>query len=357
MRITFVSPFPSLAGGIRVKAVYAKALQNRGNDVKMVTLRGKVPTLRARVGQAIGLGEYKRRSTRSPLFDFLGDHHIELNHNGPITAADVPDSDVVIATFWETAPWVADLPASKGRKFYLLQDYETFKVGKSDQVSATYDLPLKKIAVSEYIAEMLAEHHDIHDVAVVPNAVDCTQFNAPPRDKGPGLTVGFLYTGKPRKNVAMAIEVLERAKTEIPDLQAVAFGSIAPLDTLPLPDWMTYQRTPPQEELAQLYGACDAWLFTSLHEGFGLPILEAMACRTPVLATSAGAAPQIINGRNGSLLEPTCESFLAELHRFAQMPAAEWRAMSQAAYETAHSYGWEDATDLLLEALRAEALV
>ena len=119
MRITFLSPFASLAGGVRVKAIYATSLQARGHDVRLVSLKGKTPTLKARLQAALGLSQYKQRNDATPLLDALGDNHIKLSHNGPMTAHDVPDGDVVIATYWETAAWAAALPASKGRKFYL----------------------------------------------------------------------------------------------------------------------------------------------------------------------------------------------------------------------------------------------
>lgn len=336
-------------------AIYAAELQARGHDVTVVSLKHPTPSLKLRVRAMMGRAKIRPVKKSTPMLDVLGPNHVVLDHYGPITAADVPDGDVVIATWWETAPWVAELPASKGRKFYLLQDYETFKKGRFELVSATYDLPLEKIAVSDYIASMLAEHHDIQDVKVVPNSVDCTQFSAGPREKNDGLTAGFLYTGKTRKNVKLAIEVLEQARETIPGLKVIAFGSIAPLDKLPLPDWIEYHRTPPQAELAQIYASCDVWLFTSLHEGFGLPILEAMACGTPVLATSAGGAPEIMNGKNGTLLASEPEAFLAEMQRFAALPPKDWRAMSEAARTTAQSYSWENATDRLLDCLRQEA--
>jgi glycosyltransferase involved in cell wall biosynthesis len=49
-----------------------------------------------------------------------------------------------------------------------------------------------------------------------------------------------------------------------------------------------------------VYADCDVWLFASFSEGFGLPIIEAMACRCPVVATRAGCAPDVIKeGVNG----------------------------------------------------------
>lgn len=353
MRITFLSPFASLAGGVRVMAIYAARLQARGHEVTVVSQPGAKPTLKRRLQTALGLRERMHRPKGTPLLDVLGARHVVLDHDGPITADDVPDGDVVIATWWETAIWAAALPASKGRKFYLLQDYETFKKGRSEAVSATYELPLKKIAVSEYIAGMLAEHHGIADVDVVPNAVDLDQFQAPERARNSALTLGYVYTRKPRKNVGLAVEVLEQARAEIPGLRAMAFGSVTPLPVVPVPDWISFHHAPPQQEIARIYAACDLWLFTSLHEGFGLPILEAMACGTPVLATRAGAAPQLIDGVNGSLLEPDPEAFLSEIRRFAQMSPEAWRTASDAARATAASYSWEDATDRLLASISA----
>lgn len=354
MRITFLSPFTSLVGGVRVMATYAAHLQALGHDVKVVSLKRRTPTVKARIKATLGLGELRPIKQSTSLLDVLGNNHIVLDHCGPITPEDVPEGDVVIATWWKTAPWVAALPDSKGRKFYFLQDYETFKRGRSEVVGASYDLPLKKIAVSDYIAQMLAENHGIDDVMVVPNSVDCGQFSTPPREKNAGLTVGFLYTGKPRKNIDLALKALEQARETIPGLKVVSFGSIASLDKLPLPDWIEYHQSPPQAEIPKIYAACDIWLFTSQHEGFGLPVLEAMACGTPVLATPAGGAPQIVNGRNGTLLPPEPAAFLAEIQRMAALPAKEWREMSDAARATAQSYSWEDATDRLLECLREE---
>src|SRR5438067_549849 len=49
---------------------------------------------------------------------------IKLPHTGPISAGDVPDGDIVLATWWETVEWAAALPASKGAKVHFMQDYE-----------------------------------------------------------------------------------------------------------------------------------------------------------------------------------------------------------------------------------------
>ncbi|MEM9524001.1 MAG: glycosyltransferase family 4 protein [Pseudomonadota bacterium] len=355
MRITFVTPFFSHKGGIRVVASYARHLAARGHQVTVVS------TPQARPGP---VGQMKARLlgrklppppeiARSRLLDDTPVRRIEIEARRPVTDSDVPDGDVVIATWWETAEWVAALSPSKGRKAYLIQDYEMFRPEDRARVAATYATPLQKIAVSGWIADQIATHHGIDDVSVLANAVDTGHFTAPKRAKTEPLTVGFLYTPVPRKNIALASAALELARTAIPGLKAEIFGARSPDQDCPVPDWARFHLSPPEAAIPGIYAACDLWLFTSHHEGFGLPLLEAMACRTPVLATAAGAAPDLIDGRNGRILAPEAEAFAAAMADFAAMPDRDWQTWSEAALQTGQRLGWETQTDALETLLSA----
>ncbi|GAB6078980.1 glycosyltransferase [Hydrogenobaculum acidophilum] len=59
----------------------------------------------------------------------------------------------------------------------------------------------------------------------------------------------------------------------------------------------------PDEDLIKLYNLCDLFVFPSLHEGFGLPILEAMACGAPVIASNTTSIPEVV-GREDALFNP-----------------------------------------------------
>ncbi|OLS42426.1 hypothetical protein BV379_20415 [Rhodovulum sulfidophilum] len=352
MKITFVIAVASLAGGNRVVATYASRLKARGHEVTVISRPWPHPSpmrrLRARLR-----GRKLPSYTSSPLFDALGDSHKVLDRRRPVVAEDLPDADVVIATWWETAEWVAALPASKGRKFYLLQDVELFDHLPVDRVRATYRLPLRKLAVSDYIRDRVRDEAPGSKIDLLPNAVDHAVFDAPPRARGTPFTVGFLHSIAPRKRIDLAFDTIGKARLRLPDLRVVSFGTTPATENFPRD--LIYRRAPPQQEIPKLYAACDLWLFTSAHEGFGLPLLEAMACRTPVLATRAGAAPDLIDGRNGRLLPPDPEAFSAEIETISRMDPAEWRAMSDAAHATAAAHSWETATDRLLDYLGEEA--
>ncbi|HAU78166.1 MAG TPA: glycosyl transferase family 1 [Agrobacterium sp.] len=60
----------------------------------------------------------------------------------------------------------------------------------------------------------------------------------------------------------------------------------------------------PDDDLVSLYNLATAFVFPSLHEGFGLPALEAMACGTPVIGSDASSIPEVI-GRADALFDPT----------------------------------------------------
>lgn len=349
LKITFVMPFASLAGGTRVVADYAAELTARGHEVMVVSQ----PDNRRRAGILSRLARRRKPArTPTPLLGFLGPRHVILERPRPVTDADVPDADAVIATWWETAEWVARLSPAKGRKFHFLQGYEMMPHLPLKRVAATFHLPLRKFAVSGYVRDMVQKNHGIDGIGILPNSVNLSLFDAPPRQRNATLRVGFLYASLLHKNLPLALASLRAARTVLPDLEALSFGG-PPVPEHPLPDWVRYHRNPPQTELAQLYAACDLWLFTSHQEGFGLPILEAMACRTPVLATRAGAAPDLIDGRNGRLLDPDPQAFAAEIARINAMPGEAWRGFSDAAWHTARNHRVGPATDRLLAFLNA----
>ncbi len=84
-----------------------------------------------------------------------------------------------------------------------------------------------------------------------------------------------------------------------------------------------------------------------------MPVLEAMACRTPVIGTPAGAAPELIGEGGGILIPPGDAAAMAEaILKIARMDQAEWQKISEAAHATAQARTWEKAATLFEKALR-----
>ena len=354
MKITFVmANWQSLRGGVRVLAIYADRLQKRGHQVCIIS-PGPLPlSLRQRISsllkaQKSNSGDRKKASH----FDNLDISCYTLPHPPPVTDADVADADVVVAAWWETAEWVANLSPSKGAKAYFIQHHELHDYLPVARVAATYSLPLHKITVSQWLADLMKNRYQAQNVDLVPNSVDIQQFYAVPRTKQTIPTVGMMYSTTAWKGSDISLQAFSLAAKKISNLRLIAFGQEKPTPDLPLPTGTEYIYQPPQNKIKDIYASCDVWLFGSRIEGFGLPILEAMACRTPVIGTPAGAAPELLAGGGGILVQPEDPEDMAKaIARIHQLSPEEWRLMSQQAYNTATNYTWEDATDLFEAAL------
>ena len=354
MRITFLLPYAGLAGGVRVVAIYAQRLMQRGHDVNIVSTLRRIPGRKNRAIQ--GARRFVQRLTGGTEPSHLNDIDVPartLNHTGPITDRDVPDGDVVVATWWETAEWLANLSPRKGAKAYFVQHYEVHEGQPVTRVKATWALPMRKIAVAQWLADIAAKDYGDPDVPVVPNAVDLELFRGERRGKQSAPTVGVMYSTRHYKGCDVCLRAFEKASRKLSGLRLRSFGAEPVSESLPLPASAEYDYAPTQERLRAIYGSCDAWLFGSRTEGFGLPLLEAMACRTPVIATPAGAARELLAGGGGCLVKSEDPDHMADaIQRVLSLPDHQWREMSDRARTTVCDYTWDDATDRFEAALR-----
>jgi D-inositol-3-phosphate glycosyltransferase len=97
----------------------------------------------------------------------------------------------------------------------------------------------------------------------------------------------------------------------------------------------------PQEVLAQYYAAADVLVMPSHYESFGMVVLEAMACGTPVVASRVGGlASTVLDGQTG-FLAPVGDApaFAEAVQRLLATPAM-WYAMSQAGHHRAQAFTW-----------------
>jgi len=355
LRITFVLSHADLSGGVRVVGIYARKLMRRGHDVTIVSRPKRKPTLREVVRSKLTgrpVPSAARAIGASHLDGMTDVRHVVIDSFRPIEPRDVPDADVVIATWWETAEWVATFPPAKGVPLQFIQHYETHANMPSERVEATWRLPMQKIVVAKWLEETARHRFDDKRAIVVPNAVDLEQFQAPPRDRQTVPTIGLMHSPAPFKGTDIALKAIREASSTVSNLRVVAFGTRAADEALALPPGAHYVVQPPQDQIRDLYARCDAWLFASRSEGFGLPVLEAMACRTPVIGFPAGAAPELLADGAGLLVPPQDGSAMAAaIVTVAGMDNAAWRAMSDKAHAVASRYTWDDATDRFEAAL------
>ena len=338
MRITFLSPALSMTGGTRVIAIQASLLAARGHDVTVVATSPSRRSFRE-ILRDLKRGVLRRPPLKSHL-DGLPVRQVRLGNPGPITDANVPDSDIVIATWWETAEWASRLSPSKGRKAYFVQGHEVFPNLPQDRCRATYRLPFPKIVVSRWLAEVMASEYGDHGVHLVENGVDHAQFFAAPRGRRPAPTVGFLYSTSVVKGADVAMRVIRSLMARNPKLHVVSFSTQVFEEAASM--GVEFHHNPPQDRIRDLYASCDVWLSASRSEGFNLPAMEAMACRTPVVATRTGWPKHgIVEGVTGHTVEvDDADGLIASIERVLALDDASWRAMSEAAFRSVANCTW-----------------
>lgn len=346
MRITFVMPRPNLTGGMRVILRHAEGLRDAGHDVHLVLSGPPARGMKTRVKDFV----QGRKPAAMPLefFEKPGIGLTMLESDRPAVAGDLPDADVVIATWWRTAAPVAALPSEKGVKVYYVQDYGAAN-SPLEALAETWRMGMSVITLCPWMADLVRAHASPPAVDVVLNGIDADRFAASvgvgARDRQARPIVGMQGRASAEKGADIAAEAARLAAQVVPDLSVISFGFGALPDGLSLPEGSVHHRAPPDDHVPALYASCDAWLFPSRREGFGLPILEAMAVGTPVIATPAAAAPVLVNADNGVLLDSFEPEEMAEaILRLLRLSTSEWRAMSAGAAATARRFPWAEAT-------------
>ena len=107
----------------------------------------------------------------------------------------------------------------------------------------------------------------------------------------------------------------------------------------------------PHADLPAIYNGAFAFLYTSLRESFGIPILEAMACGTPVITSDTSAIPEIA-GRGAMLVDPTNPDEIAA--RLVALESDEDIRRGQIAYglHRVGSFSWKRTAEQLLSLYR-----
>lgn len=171
-------------------------------------------------------------------------------------------------------------------------------------------------------------------------------------DIGERPYVAFLGTLEPRKNVPALVRGWVRMCATFDEPPALVLAGGRGWDDriddalAQVPAHLVVRRTGylPLEDLAGLLGGARVVAYPSLGEGFGLPVLEAMACGAPTLTTRALSLPEV-GGDAVAYCEPSEESIAAELGALCA-DADRRAALSAAAVERAASFTWARAAEV-----------
>src|SRR5262245_22993160 len=331
MRVTFLCPHLRIAGGVRAILTYADRLAARGHDVEVLVPAG-------------GVVKAAWRGWRRGGPDWMPRLRARVRWVRAWRDRDLRDGDVLVATAWQSAAVVAAAPARCGVKGYLVQHYESLYHGDGPAVDETYRLPLHKMVISTWLAEIMRERFT-SEAEVLVTPVDSALFHRV-SVTGPAATGGprvlMLHHEYAWKGVAEGQAAVARARARIPSLTLVGFGVRPPRGAV---SYDEFHANPPQAALAALYSGCDIYLCPSWDEGLGMPSMEAMACGVALVTfDNGGARDYARHGETALVARRRDVADLAEqLARAAGDPALRTRIAAAGAAFVTSAFSWERA--------------
>jgi len=222
------------------------------------------------------------------------------------------------------------------------------------------------IAVSEHVKHDAMQKLAIASdrISVIPHGVDTTQFYP---SRGTGLFAGrapyVLYVGSrdPNKNLESVLAAFGLVAPEIPEIRLAIAGRWNPSDQVWLQQRVASDPSlqgrvdhvgfVSDADMASLYSNAEVFVFPSLAEGFGFPVIEAMACNTPVVASNRPPIPEVA-GDAAVLIDPeNAPSLATEVIRLLHDSHHAKDLVSRGSYQV-EKYRWEKVSDQTIQVYR-----
>ncbi len=323
LRVTYVLHKLVVAGGVLSVIQLVNELILMGVDARIVALF-----------EDPAIYDWTRLYTRPIIF-----------RNKHELMANFPETDIAVATLWNTAPWVAEM-VKKGRaheSVYFIQDYEPWFFQEEEKklrerVKETYRMIENKIVKSEWLRGMLAEDGvAAHKILL---GMDLARFY--PRDaktSGPLTVLAMARPGTPQRGFQSTIEALARVKRTMPKVEIVLFGDRF-LTSQHIPfDYRDEGVVTIQDQLARLYSEADVFLDGSDFQGFGRCGLEAMACGAACVLTGVGGVTEYAKDGENSLVVPPKqpEAFASAITKILKDSGLK-QQLVKAGFSTAKAY-------------------
>ena len=179
-------------------------------------------------------------------------------------------------------------------------------------------------------------------IVLAPYGVDAEFWRpAEPRDRSEPLR--FIYAGQCsiRKGTPLLLEAWRKAALPDAQLELVGVWQLAEARRVLLPAGVRHMPPCSREDLRDRYRAADVFVFPSYFEGFGLVLLEAMACGLPAIASTATAGPDVLDDGCGRLVETGNVDALVEAFHWCSAHRERLPVMRAAARQRAEQCSWE----------------
>lgn len=320
LRVLYVLQDTGIAGGHKVVFEHLNGLAARGYEAELYSLAHSPKWFRLNV----------------PVRTFR-------DYRALLAALSQQDA-IKVATWWETGEVVWRAALQKGAAAYLVQDIETSYYRPQEhkeraRVIASYRKEFHYLTDAGWTRQQLAGHGV--DACVVSPGIDLSIFKplGLERRRDVVLSIGRSH---PLKNIDFLLRAFPRLRSKA----SLHLFGIEPSIGRGLTS--RYVVNPSDNGIAELYNQATVFMLPSRHEGYALPILEAMACGCPVICTNANGNMDFCrDGENCLIVPHDDDARLAEtLDLLLDNPQLQ-ETLRAGGLATARQYTWDRALDVL----------
>ena len=198
-----------------------------------------------------------------------------------------------------------------------------------DDIEKFLKVPTKKINVISLASSPIFKPQDEEKINVVLNKF---------KIKKPFIL--SVATQEPRKNIQILLDVFEQIVKKRANVSLVLSGKYGWGPGLRSSENVIWTDYVSKEDLVVLYSSCRVFVYPSLYEGFGLPILEAMACGAPVITSNNSSMVEIAK-EAAILIDPRSEGQLTKaIDMVLDLNLDNYQKMVKASLERARQYSW-----------------
>jgi len=352
MRITFLTPHINISGGVKAILEYASRLSKKGHEVTVICPQPTFANVRLRdrnIPTVLPKRFFMNLLRYKPYWIDVG---ADIKYVPSWREEYIPEGDIVVATAWQTAPYVEDYSTQKGKKFYLIQHYETLYHAPNNEEKAdeTYRFDLRKIVISSWLKKIMKEKFNSEsDLLVTP--VDFSQFYPTRNGYNDTKRICMLHHTYDWKGVSDGVRAFEIAKKRFSEMRLVMYG--VHQNKLSL-DYDYYHR-PWGGKLNEIYNSCDIFLCPSWKEGLGMTSMEAMACKCALVTTDNGGCHDYAIHERTALLSPPKrpEELAKNLIRLLESEAL-LKTIAENGYQHVRQFTWGEAVEKMETVFQTE---
>ena len=172
------------------------------------------------------------------------------------------------------------------------------------------------------------------NITVINNGLDTDEFRPILKfTRNPYRLITTASADVPLKGLDYSLKALKDLKSDFPKMHLIVIGSIKEnghterlINELDIKDSVFFKSNITKAQITELYSTSSIAIVSSLYEGFGYPVIEAMSCEVPLIATNISSIPELVNGyatlvnpKNHKMISDSVKEIIMDYRKYKEI--------------------------------------